>query len=188
MELSQKEERIAELHHALTMLDQEHDALRSEVDTKAELLDQLEQETKAKDGQIEEHKRRVRELESEVSRRRGDGERSREEIQHLRQQMELAQREIEELKTQLTKSGQHEVELRQDLSTMTQVGWNKTSTRHRNNHAYIYYSSMIATTAVIHTIEHCHRQTWAVVGEIPPSVFIYTVTHSLLSPGKPGNT
>lgn len=123
MELSQKEERIAELHHALTMLDQEHDALRSEVDTKAELLDRLEQEMKAKDGHIAEHERRVRELESEVSRRRGDGERSREEIQCLRQQVEVAQREMEEFKTQLTKSGQREEELRQDLGTMTQVGW-----------------------------------------------------------------
>lgn len=123
MELSQKEERIAELHHALTMLDQEHDALRSEVDMKAELLDRLEQEMKAKDGHIAEHERRVRELESEVSRRRGDGERSREEIQCLRQQVEVAQREMEEFKTQLTKSGQREEELRQDLGTMTQVGW-----------------------------------------------------------------
>ena len=120
-EMSKKDERIAELHHALTMLDQEHDALRSEVDAKAELLDQLDQQVKAKDGHIEEQEQQMRELENELSMRRGESDMKGEELQGLRQQVELAAREAEQLKSQLTKAGQHEEELRQDLGTMTQV-------------------------------------------------------------------
>jgi len=39
-----KEEKIAELRHALTMLDQDHDALRAEADGKDERIAQLRQQ------------------------------------------------------------------------------------------------------------------------------------------------
>ena len=43
-ELVGKEEKIAELRHALTMLDQDHDALRTEADGKDESIAQLRQQ------------------------------------------------------------------------------------------------------------------------------------------------
>ena len=116
-----KEERIVELHHALTMLDQEHDTLRSEADSKAENLDHLNQQIKDKDGCIEEFERHVRELETELSGSREDNGRKDVDLQSLRQQVELARRETEQLRGQLTTITQHEEQLRQDLSTMTQV-------------------------------------------------------------------
>ena len=120
-ELSKKKERIDELQHALTTLDQEHDALRSEVDAKAELLAQLEQQVTEKERLIQEHLEQVRELEEEMGRRKGDNERKGEDIRKLRQQIDQSQREMEQLNTELTRASQREDELRQDLGTMTQV-------------------------------------------------------------------
>ena len=116
-----KEERISELHHALTMLDQEHDALRAEVDNKAEDMEQLGQQIKEKDGLIEEHERRVHELEAELSGSRGESGRRGEEIEGLKREGRLAQREMEQLRNELNAASQREQELRQDLTTMTQV-------------------------------------------------------------------
>lgn len=40
-ELSERDNRIAELRHALTMLDKDHDSLRADADTKDETIAQL---------------------------------------------------------------------------------------------------------------------------------------------------
>lgn len=120
-DLSKKEERCSELQHALSMLDQEHDALRRETDSKAELVDQLEKEIRKKVGEIEESLHRVSELESEVSVLKGGRERSSEEILRLREQLAEAQRQVDQLNGQLSRAGQKGAELHQDLSTMTQV-------------------------------------------------------------------
>ena len=47
-EVSQRDNRIGELSHALTMLDQDHDALRAECDERDERIVQLQQQLKEK--------------------------------------------------------------------------------------------------------------------------------------------
>ena len=116
-----KEERITELHHALTMLDQEHDALRTDVDSKAEDMEQLSQQIKEKEELIEEHEHRVHELETELNGSRGESGRRGDEIEGLKREVKLAQREMEQLRTLINAASQREQELRQDLATMTQV-------------------------------------------------------------------
>lgn len=46
-EVVEKEERIAELRHALTMLDRDHDALRADTDAKDETIALLQQQVQA---------------------------------------------------------------------------------------------------------------------------------------------
>ena len=47
-EVSRRDDRIGELSHALTMLDQDHDALRTECDERDERIVQLQQQLKEK--------------------------------------------------------------------------------------------------------------------------------------------
>ena len=47
-EISRRDARISELSHALTMLDQDHDALRAECDERDERIVQMQQQLKEK--------------------------------------------------------------------------------------------------------------------------------------------
>ena len=47
-EVSRRDDRIGELSHALTMLDQDHDSLRAECDERDERIVQLQQQLKEK--------------------------------------------------------------------------------------------------------------------------------------------
>ena len=47
-ELTEREERVREMREALSSLDQEHDALRSETDSKDETIQQLQQQLQEK--------------------------------------------------------------------------------------------------------------------------------------------
>ena len=44
LELMKRDERIAELRHALTMLDKDHDSLRTDADAKDETIARLQQQ------------------------------------------------------------------------------------------------------------------------------------------------
>ena len=105
----------------LAALDQEHDTLRSEVDTKDETIAQLRRQLEEAEGVRRGLQGEVDHLRSEVSHALGDSRNTEKEAGGLRSQLEVLRRELEQGRVTEAGLAQENRRLREDLNTMTQV-------------------------------------------------------------------
>ncbi len=120
-ELRKSDDKIAELCHALTSLDKDHDAVMAEVDEKSETVARLNREMEERERSLSEAQRRVAQLEGEIAHVKGHLEQRVMETTTLRSQLEGGGKEVGELRSHCETLARKENELRDDLFTMTQV-------------------------------------------------------------------
>ncbi len=114
-ELRESDDKIAELRHALASLDKDHDAVMAEVDEKSETVARLNREMEEKERSLSEAQRRVAQLEGETADVKGQLEQRVMERTKLRSKLEGGG------KSHCETLAREENQLRDDLSTMTQV-------------------------------------------------------------------
>ena len=112
---------MEELQGALSALDREHDALRTEVDTKDEAIAQLRKQLEEAEGVRRGLEGEVDHLRSEVSRTLTDSRSTEKEAGGLKIQLEALRREVEQGRVTEAGLAQENRRLREDLNTMTQV-------------------------------------------------------------------
>ncbi len=114
-ELRESDDKIAELRHALASLDKDHDVVMAEVDEKSETVARLIREMEERERSLSEAQSRVAQLEGETAHVKGLLEQRVMERTKLRSQLEGRG------KSHCKTLAREESQLRDDLSTMTQV-------------------------------------------------------------------
>ncbi len=120
-ELRERDDKIAELRHALASLDKDHDAVMAEVDEKSKTVARLNREMEEREMSLSEAQSRVAQLEGETAHVKGQLEQSSMETTKLCSQLEREGKEVGELRSDCETLAREENQLRDDLSTMTQV-------------------------------------------------------------------
>lgn len=120
-ELSEKEEKIVELRHALTALDQDHDLLLGEANQKDEAIATLHTRLERKGAELSELESRVLQLRTDLGHVE-DSRKERElEASHTHSELDSTRSELLATRQQVDALTQQISELRNDLNTMTQV-------------------------------------------------------------------
>ncbi len=120
-ELRERDDKIAELRHALSSLDKDHDVVMAEVDKKSETVARLNREMEERERSLSEAQSRVAQLEGETAHVKGQLEQRVMETTKLRSQLEGGDKEVGELRSDCETLAREENQLKDDLSTMTQV-------------------------------------------------------------------
>lgn len=120
-EVSEKEERIVELRHALTMLDQDHDQLVREANKKDETIANLSTQLDQKGTRLGEKEDRLVQLCGELERVEGSCKEREGQMSQAHGELDSTRSELLTTRQQLNALTQQIGELRSDLSTMTQV-------------------------------------------------------------------
>ena len=129
-ELSEKEEKVGELRHALAMLDQDHDHLVCQADKKDESIAGLTAQLEQRKASLETMEARLTQLhadlkaaESEQQSKQLEASTVQQELDNMRGQLEGSREQVVMLTTQIS-------QLRNDLITMTKVRKTPTSPSH----------------------------------------------------------
>lgn len=120
-EVNAKEEKVLELRHALTMLDQDHDQLVSETDRKDETIASLTLQLEQKEASLAGVEGRVVQLQTDLGRAEGCHRDKEMQASAVQGELDTTNRELRATREQIDALTQQVNELKDDLSTMTQV-------------------------------------------------------------------
>ena len=119
--MSEREEKIAELRHALTMLDQDHDQLVGEANKKDEAVATLNTRLQQRETRLEELQSQLAQLRTELGQAVGSGKEKEAEVSQVHRDLDITKTELASTRLQVDTLTQQVSELRSDLNTMAQV-------------------------------------------------------------------
>lgn len=119
--VNQREEKLYELQHALTMLDQERDQLVSEADGKDEIVADLREKLQRKDADLKEAELKLGKLQMKLGKAEGTQREKQLEISTVNDELNFTKMELINTKELVNSLKMQVGQLRGDLQTMTKV-------------------------------------------------------------------